>query len=71
MPEVLQGRGLLLEPPGADALALALERVIADDALRTDLQQRAWHDYPFDIHPLAARIDSLRETILAGLSRAA
>jgi glycosyltransferase involved in cell wall biosynthesis len=71
LPEVLQGRGLLIEPPGAEALALALERVIADDALRTDLQHRAWHDYPFDIQPLAARIDSLRETILAGLSRAA
>jgi glycosyltransferase involved in cell wall biosynthesis len=71
LPEVLQDRGLLIEPPGADALALALARVIADDGLRADLQQRAWHDYPFDIHPLAARIDALRETIIAGLRRAA
>jgi glycosyltransferase involved in cell wall biosynthesis len=71
LPEVLRGRGLLIERPDAAALALALERVIADDALRADLQHRAWHDYPFDIHPLAARIDTLRETILAGLRRAA
>jgi glycosyltransferase involved in cell wall biosynthesis len=71
LPEVLRGRGLLIERPTADALALALERVIADDALRADLQRQAWHDYPFDIHPLAARIDALRETILAGLRRAA
>ena len=71
LPEALRGRGLLIERPTADALALALERVIADDALRADLQHQAWHDYPFDIHPLAARIDGLRETILAGLRRAA
>ena len=67
LPEVLRGRGLLIERPAAGALALALERVIADDALRTRLQHQAWHDYPFDIGPLAERIDRLRETILAGL----
>ena len=71
LPEVLRGRGLLVERPAADALALALERVIADDAFRAHLQHQAWHDYPFDIRPLAARIDALRETILAGLRRAA
>ena len=71
LPEVLRGRGLLIEEPDADALALALERVIADDALRARLQHQAWHDYPFDIAPLAERIDRLREAILAGLPRAA
>jgi glycosyltransferase involved in cell wall biosynthesis len=71
LPEVLRGRGLLLDQPGPEALAPALERLIADDALRAQLQHRAWHDYPFDIGPLAERIDRLRETILAGLSRAA
>ena len=71
LPEVLRGRGLLIERPDPDALALALERLIADDALRGRLQHQAWHDYPFEIGRLAARIDALRATILAGLDRAA
>jgi glycosyltransferase involved in cell wall biosynthesis len=71
LPEVLRGRGLLIEQPAEEALAEALELLIADDALRARLQHQAWRDYPFDIGALAARIDTLRETILAGLSRAA
>jgi glycosyltransferase involved in cell wall biosynthesis len=71
LPEVLEDRGLLIERPTPDALALALERAIADDGLRARLQHQAWHDYPFEIGILAARLDALRESILAGLSRAA
>lgn len=71
LPEVLRGRGLLIERPSADALAAALEQAIGDDALRARLQHQAWHDYPFDIDALTARIDALRATILAGLDRAA
>jgi hypothetical protein len=63
--------GLLIEQPAPEALALALERVIADDALRTRLQDRAWHDYPFGIEQLAERVDAVRERVLAGLRKAA
>jgi glycosyltransferase involved in cell wall biosynthesis len=71
LPEVLRGRGLLIEQPAPEALALALEQVISDDALRARLQDQAWHDYPFGIEPLAARIDAVRERVLAGLREAA
>ena len=71
LPEVLEGRGRLIGPPSAPALAAALARLIADDAQRAHLQSRAWQDYPFGIDRLAARIDALRETILAGLKKAA
>jgi len=71
LPEVLRGRGLLIDPPDPEALAAALERVIADDALRAGLQARAWQDYPFGIEQLAERIDAVRERVLAGLRRAA
>lgn len=64
LPEVLHGRGLLIEPR-ADALAAALERLLAEPSLRRRLQQQAWADYPFRIEALAARIDRVRETILA------
>ena len=71
LPEVLRGRGLLIEQPAAEALAQALERLTLDDALRARLQAQAWHDYPFDIAPLAERIDAVRERVLAGLRKAA
>ncbi len=71
LPEVLCGRGRLVEPATPAALAEALEQVIADDALREDLQDRAWRDYPFDIQQLADGIDELRAAALAGLRRAA
>jgi glycosyltransferase involved in cell wall biosynthesis len=71
LPEVLRGRGLLIERPAPEALALALDRVISDDALRGRLQSQAWNDYPFDIAPLAERIDAAREQILAALRKAA
>jgi glycosyltransferase involved in cell wall biosynthesis len=71
LPEVLRGRGLLVEQPAPEALALALERLVADHALRARLQDRAWHDYPFDIEQLAERVDAVRERVLAGLRKAA
>ena len=71
LPEVLRGRGLLIEPATPVALARALERVITDNALRARLQDQAWRDYPFDIRQLAEGIDGLREAILAGVRKAA
>ena len=71
LPEVLRGRGLLIEQPAPEALALALERLIADQALRARLQDQAWRDYPFGIAQLAERVDGVRERILAGLRKAA
>ncbi len=71
LPEVLRGRGLLVEPALPAALAEALERVITDEALRARLQDQAWRDYPFDIQPLADAVDDRREAILAGLRKAA
>jgi glycosyltransferase involved in cell wall biosynthesis len=71
LPEVLRGRGLLVEPATPEALARALERVITDETLRAHLQDRAWRDYPFEIRQLAGAIDDLREAIFAGMRKAA
>lgn len=65
LPEVVRGRGLLVEEPSTEALANALERLITDDALRSDLQARTWSDFPFAIDQVTARHDELRAGILA------
>ena len=41
LPEVVGEGGILVEPTDAEALAEAMEALLADDALRADLRQRA------------------------------
>jgi glycosyltransferase involved in cell wall biosynthesis len=65
LPEVLRGRGLLVDPPSAESLTEALARVIDDESLRRRLQQQARNDYPFDLAAMAGRLDEIRAAILA------
>jgi UDP-glucose:(glucosyl)LPS alpha-1,2-glucosyltransferase len=65
LPEVVKRRGLLIEPASEEALAEGLERLVADDGLREELQKRAWDDYPFDVATQAARLDGLRDELLS------
>jgi UDP-glucose:(glucosyl)LPS alpha-1,2-glucosyltransferase len=69
LPEVVEGRGLLIEDASADALAEGLERLIGNAELRQQLQRRAWQDYPFEVEPLTARLDGLRDEVLARAQR--
>jgi glycosyltransferase involved in cell wall biosynthesis len=71
LPEIVQGRGLLIEQASQDALAEGLERLVADDGFREELQKRAWEDYPFDVATQAARLDDLRDDVLARAKSAA
>jgi glycosyltransferase involved in cell wall biosynthesis len=66
--EIVRGRGLLLERPGADALTDALERLIGDEPLRESLQSQAWRDCPFGIEETTARHDDLRGALLERLA---
>jgi UDP-glucose:(glucosyl)LPS alpha-1,2-glucosyltransferase len=65
LPEVVQGRGLLIEQASEDALTEGLERLVGDDGFREELQKRAWEDYPFGVTTQAARLDDLRDDVLA------
>lgn len=65
LPEALSGRALLIDRPAPNALADALERVIADDRLRAQLQRQAWEDYPFSVAQMATKLDDIREEIFA------
>lgn len=68
IPEVLHGRGLVIES-SARELATALERLIADDGLRTTLQRRAWEDFPFSLAEATGRMDRIRASILEKIER--
>jgi glycosyltransferase involved in cell wall biosynthesis len=67
LPEVVEGRGLLVEPT-TEAIAETLDRVLTDGALRQDLQQTARADYPFTPEATIATLDALRTPLLARLS---
>jgi UDP-glucose:(glucosyl)LPS alpha-1,2-glucosyltransferase len=62
IPEIVSDAGILVESPDAAALAAALRRLIPDDGLRAELQQkaRARAVDALDIRPWAARLDALR-----------
>jgi len=42
LPEIVGDAGLLINPEDADGLASAIERVLADDRLRSDLIRRGY-----------------------------
>jgi glycosyltransferase involved in cell wall biosynthesis len=62
IPEIVSDAGILVESPDAAALAAALRRLIPDDGLRAELQQkaRARAVDALDIRPWAARLDAFR-----------
>lgn len=69
LPEVVEGRGLLVDEPTTDALTAALARVLDDPTLRRNLQERARNDYPFTPEATVAALDAIRAPILERLAR--
>jgi glycosyltransferase involved in cell wall biosynthesis len=64
IPEVLGGRGIVLQERTPAALAAALEQLIVDDGRRHELQRRAWDDYPFSVEAMVVRCDRIRGELL-------
>lgn len=69
IPEVVGGRGLVVEEMTPRGLEAALEALITDGARRQHLQRRAWDDYPFDLDKSVDAYDTVRERLLATLNR--
>ena len=65
IPEVAEGRAHIVDEPDADTLTTALERLIADDVYRAELQQSAWADFPFTAIQMATDADSARRKAIA------
>ncbi|HET8727891.1 MAG TPA: glycosyltransferase family 4 protein, partial [Alphaproteobacteria bacterium] len=64
LPEIADGRGLIVKEPTSQALGGAVLRLVEDDALRLEFQKRAAADFPFDIRALTAQQDDIRSAIL-------
>jgi glycosyltransferase involved in cell wall biosynthesis len=66
LPELGAERARFLNDITADAIAIALEELIANEPDRIALQHRGFRDFPFDIRRTTGLLDDLRETLMAG-----
>ncbi len=67
--EVLEGRGVLVEPSTPGALAQALAPLMDDAIALRSVQERATTNFPFDIGPLAEQQDAWREELIGTSAR--
>lgn len=64
IPEVAEGRALIIDNPSVSAFHDGFENLLKDETLRHDLQKRAWDDFPFTKTAMANKVDSLRKKAL-------
>ncbi len=64
IPEVADGRALVVDTPSIANFSAAFEKLLTDDAYRKHLQDAAWHDFPFTAKAMANDADTLRARIL-------
>ncbi len=60
IPEVAEGRALLVDDPNIITFSNAFETLLGDDNMRQTLQNKAWHDFPFTAQQMAHDADALR-----------
>lgn len=64
IPEVADGRALVIDDPSVASFTAAFDKLLGDDAYRHMLQDVAWNDFPFPATQMAADADQLRLNIL-------
>lgn len=64
IPEVAEGRALMIDNPSVSAFHDGFENLLKDENLRHDLQKRAWDDFPFTETAMANKVDALRQNAL-------
>jgi glycosyltransferase involved in cell wall biosynthesis len=60
IPEVAEGRALIVDNPSVASFSHAFEKLLGDDNFRQKLQDKAWNDFPFTAKKMAEDADSLR-----------
>ena len=69
IPEVAEGRALIIDSPSVENFANGFNKLLGDSAFRQKLQQIAWQDFPFTDTAMADAADQLRFQALAAKSR--
>ena len=60
IPEIAEGRALIVDNPTVSAFRDGFNTLLEDKALRRDLQMKAWNDFPFTSKAMANKVDNLR-----------
>ncbi|MBL6775342.1 MAG: glycosyltransferase family 4 protein [Candidatus Puniceispirillum sp.] len=60
IPEVAEGRALIIDKPSVSSLRVGFEQLLSDDKLRLDLQTKAWANFPFTSTAMANKVVALR-----------
>ena len=69
IPEVAEGRALIIDNPTVSAFCDGFNALLSDQDLRRDLQMRAWNDFPFTSAQMANKVDILRESVITNLRK--
>ncbi len=69
IPEVAEGRAMMIDKPTVSAFRDGFEALIKSDELRQGLQAKAWNDFPFTSNAMANKVDLIRQDALASLNR--
>ena len=64
IPEVAQGRALIVDDPSVETFAAAFEDLLSNPERISALQQRAWDDFPFTARAMAAKAVQYRQELL-------
>ena len=64
IPEVADGRALIIDSPSVENFANGFDRLLTDAEFRQNLQNTAWQDFPFTDIAMADTADHLRHTAL-------
>ena len=60
IPEVAEGRALIIDKPSVENFAHGFDKLLSDAAFRKNLQNTAWQDFPFTDKAMAEAADKLR-----------
>ena len=67
IPEVAEGRALIIDNPTVSAFCDGFNALLSDQDFRRDLQMRAWNDFPFTSAAMANKVDILRKGVITSL----
>ena len=61
IPEVAEGRTLIIDTPSVAAFRDGFDQLLRNAKLRRELQTKAWADFPFTSMAMAHKVDALRQ----------